>query len=66
VTTFAFVSRMCVRCGEADAVGDLGLCESCAIPTCIEYLTGLERLEAYLGAWAAFEEWLEERELQAA
>jgi hypothetical protein len=66
MTTSTFVCRMCIRCGEADAIGELGLCESCAIPTCIEYLTGLERLEGYLAAWAAFEDWLEQRELQAA
>jgi hypothetical protein len=55
---------MCIRCGEAEARGELGLCEQCAVPTCIEYLTGLERLEHYLGAWAAFEDWLERRDLQ--
>jgi hypothetical protein len=57
---------MCIRCREVEAIGELGLCERCAIPTCVEYLTGLERLEGYLGAWAAFDDWLERRELQAA
>ena len=57
---------MCIRCREVDAPGELGLCDSCAISTCIEYLNGLERLEHYLGSWAAFDEWLERRELQAA
>jgi hypothetical protein len=57
---------MCIRCRDVEAAGELGLCEGCAIATCIEYLNGLERLEDYLGSWAAFEEWLERRELQAA
>jgi hypothetical protein len=57
---------MCIRCREAEAVGELGLCQPCAISTCVEYLNGLERLEEYLGAWAAFDEWLARREPQAA
>ena len=60
------LTHMCIRCREAEARGELGLCERCAVPTCIEYLTGLERLEQYLGAWAAFQDWLEGRKLQPA
>ena len=45
---------MCISCGEAEVSHDLGICERCALPTCIEYLTGLQRLERYLAAWAAF------------
>jgi hypothetical protein len=55
---------MCIRCREVEVDGELGLCDRCAIPTCIEYLTGLERLEDYLARWAAFQEWLARRELQ--
>jgi hypothetical protein len=55
---------MCIRCRELEVDGELGLCDRCAIPTCIEYLTGLERLEDYLARWAAFQEWLARRELQ--
>ncbi len=36
---------------------ELGICERCALPICIEYLTGLDRLQEYLGAWAAFRDW---------
>lgn len=57
---------MCIRCREVPVESELGLCERCAIPTCAEYLNGLDRLERYLAAWAAFEEWLERRELQPA
>jgi hypothetical protein len=45
---------MCIRCGEAEVDHELGICERCALPTCVEYLTGLKRLEEYLEAWAAF------------
>jgi hypothetical protein len=57
---------MCIRCGEEATGGELSLCDRCAIPTCVEYLTGLDRLERYLGAWAAFQDWLERGELQPA
>jgi hypothetical protein len=55
---------MCIRCGEVEVDHELGICEQCALPTCVEYLTGLERLEEYLAAWAAFRDW--ERQLQVA
>ena len=48
---------MCIRCREADVEHELGTCDRCALPTCIEYLTGMQRLEEYLAAWAAFREW---------
>jgi hypothetical protein len=59
------LTHMCIRCREAEAQGELGLCEQCAIATCIEYLTGLERLSQYLSAWAAFQDW-QDQKLQAA
>jgi hypothetical protein len=40
-----------------DVEHELGICESCAVATCIEYLSGMERLERYLEAWAAFRDW---------
>ena len=52
---------MCIRCGEAEVDHELGIRERCALPVCIEYLTGLERLERYLTAWAEFEQWLRRR-----
>jgi hypothetical protein len=48
---------MCIRCREVEVEHELGICERCALPICIEYLTGLERLQEYLGAWAAFRAW---------
>ena len=57
---------MCIRCREVEAAGELGLCDGCAISTCVEYLNGLEQLEEYLASWAAFEDWLERGEVQAA
>jgi hypothetical protein len=49
--------HMCICCREVDVEHELGICERCALPTCIEYLTGLQRLERYLEAWAAFRDW---------
>jgi len=57
---------MCIRCREVEAAGELGLCDGCAISTCVEYLNGLEQLEDYLASWAAFEDWLDRGEVQAA
>jgi hypothetical protein len=48
---------MCIRCREVDVEHELGICERCALPTCIEYLSGLQQLERYLAAWAAFRDW---------
>ena len=53
---------MCVRCKRASAPEPLGLCSSCVMNTRVEVLAGLERLDEYLAAWAAFERWLDERE----
>ena len=50
-------THMCIRCQEVEVEHELGICERCALPTCIEYLNGLQRLERYLAAWAAFRDW---------
>jgi len=50
-------THMCICCGEAEVEYELGICERCALSTCVEYLTGLQRLEQYLAAWAAFRDW---------
>ena len=50
-------THMCIRCRENEVEHELGICERCALPTCVEYLTGLQRLERYLAAWAAFRDW---------
>jgi hypothetical protein len=55
---------MCIRCGEIEVSHELGMCERCAIATCVEYLNGLERIQRYLAAWAAFDDWLRKRSLE--
>jgi hypothetical protein len=55
---------MCIRCRELRAPQPLGLCAVCAIQTRIELNEGFRRLARYLGAWAAFGAWLDERELR--
>jgi hypothetical protein len=57
---------MCVRCHEVDAPGPLGLCAACTIQTRLEIAEGTRRLEEYLAAWAAFEDWLEAHGARAA
>jgi hypothetical protein len=48
---------MCVRCGSPHISDPLGLCLSCMIDVRREFYAGLEQLEAYLAAWAAFQDW---------
>ncbi|HEX9381075.1 MAG TPA: hypothetical protein VF891_06220 [Gaiellaceae bacterium] len=57
---------MCIRCREIQAPGPLGLCPVCAIQTRIEMSEGFRELTRYLGAWARFEDWLAEHELDHA
>ena len=57
---------MCIRCGEIQAAGPLGLCVVCAIQTRIEISQGLRELTRYLEAWAQFDAWLAEREPETA
>ena len=52
---------MCVRCGQSEAPEPLGLCEACAIQTRAELSAGFRRLTTYLAAWAAFDQWLQQR-----
>jgi hypothetical protein len=53
---------MCVRCMQEKAPEPLGLCAACALHTRIELTSAVARLERYLAAWAAFDDWLAERE----
>jgi len=53
---------MCVRCMQEKAPEPLGLCAACALHTRIELTSAVARLEHYLAAWAAFDDWLAERE----
>ena len=48
---------MCVRCGSPHICDPLGLCLNCSIELRHEFYAGLERLNEYLAAWAAFQEW---------
>jgi hypothetical protein len=48
---------MCVRCGSPHICDPLGLCLSCSIDLRQEIHAGFERLNDYLAAWAAFEQW---------
>jgi hypothetical protein len=48
---------MCTLCGSPHICDPLGLCLNCTIELRREYYTGLERLTAYLAAWAAFQDW---------
>lgn len=57
--------EMCVRCHwRAACYGD-DHCHLCAFATRMEAARGLRRLDEYLGAWAAFEDWLERRGSEA-
>ncbi|HET9214127.1 MAG TPA: hypothetical protein VFN93_05185 [Gaiellaceae bacterium] len=52
---------MCTRCRLATPRGAQELCPSCAIDLRVDVRRGLEDIDAYLGGWAEFERWLEER-----
>jgi len=54
---------MCIRCRQHEAPEPLGLCATCVVHTRVELGAGMRELVSYLGAWAAFTEWLEERGL---
>ena len=56
---------MCVRCGSPHICDALGLCLNCSIELRREFYAGLDRLNEYLGAWAAFQEWEAERSVGA-
>jgi hypothetical protein len=48
---------MCICCGSPHVSEPPGLCISCSIDLRREFYAGLERLNEYLAAWAAFQEW---------
>jgi hypothetical protein len=50
---------MCTRCGNPHLADPLLLCLSCAIEVRRDFYRGLEELEGYLAAWAAFRDWEE-------
>lgn len=56
---------MCIRCGEHETSPDRPYCVHCTFAVRAEVEEGLERLEAYLAAWAAFEQWCSSRGLAA-
>jgi hypothetical protein len=51
----------CVRCHEAKAPEPEGYCSTCAALSKIEVSEGYRRIQRYLAAWAAFDEWLQAR-----
>jgi hypothetical protein len=54
---------MCIRCRQQEAPSPLGLCTVCVVHTRIELGDGFRKLGRYLGAWAAFSDWLEDQGL---
>jgi hypothetical protein len=52
---------MCACCGEVEVYPPLEFCAMCDARLRIEVADGLYRLGRYLAAWAAFQDWLEER-----
>jgi hypothetical protein len=57
------MATTCIRCREAEAPRQLGFCAGCAAAAEQEASGGYDRLAEYLGAWAAFDEWLQRRGL---
>jgi hypothetical protein len=53
---------MCIRCERHEAPAPLGLCHACSVQVRVEIAEGQRRLDAYLGAWAAFDAWLREHQ----
>jgi hypothetical protein len=51
----------CVRCHEVEAGEPGGYCATCAALSKTEVSEGYRRIQRYLAAWAAFDEWLRER-----
>jgi hypothetical protein len=56
---------MCPHCGNPHVSDSFGFCLACSIQIRREFYAGLERLNAYLASWAAFEEWDAEHALEA-
>ena len=57
------VSPMCIRCRQAGAPEPLGFCAPCAMHVRVEVTNGFQRFTSYLSAWAAWNDWLQERAL---
>ena len=53
---------LCIRCGKSEAPQPLGYCPACAANARLELVEDLGRIGVYLSSWAAFEQWLEERD----
>jgi hypothetical protein len=53
---------MCIRCHIRQAADGDDHCALCAFATRMEAARGLQRLDEYLGRWAAFDAWLHRRE----
>ncbi|HYM63390.1 MAG TPA: hypothetical protein VES61_01810 [Gaiellaceae bacterium] len=56
---------MCIRCRKAAAPVPLGYCALCSLNVRLELAGGLDRLAAYLSAWAAFADWQDEQGLES-
>ncbi len=53
---------MCTRCKLTVPAGADAYCPACAIELRVESRRGLDDLDRYLGAWAAFDDWLRTRQ----
>lgn len=49
--------RLCIRCGEEDAVDTDGYCAHCFWAVRVELQEGWYELLDYLAAWAEFADW---------
>lgn len=56
------MSGYCVRCEHASTVAGEELCSLCVWAVRAEVAEGLDRIGDYLGKWAAFTEYLYERD----
>jgi hypothetical protein len=55
---------MCCRCGDHPArSAEEPFCPICVISIKVEVARGLTQLAGYLGAWAAFGDWCDSRQL---
>lgn len=52
----------CIRCGKVEAPQPLGFCGACSASVRVELVDDLKRIGTYLSSWAAFEQWLRERD----
>lgn len=47
----------CIRCGEADAIGEDGYCGHCHWAARTEFEEGFVKLRGYLENWQRFADW---------